>query len=103
MLTPYYSYHIGNKSEVFNGIKIYLTDFKRYINERKKENIRINKIIENNKINLELELNKQDKDIESITFINREIETLRNIYLKEEGELSNNNTKFILDLCDLLL
>jgi len=103
MRTPYYSYHIGNKSEVFNGIKHYLTDFKLYIEERKKENIRINKIIEDNKINLELELNKEDKDIESITFLNREIDALRNNFLKEESELSNNTTKFMLDLCDLFL
>ena len=103
MPTPYYCAHIGNKSEVFNGVKHYLNDYKKHTDGRKKQNVRINKIIEDKKILLELEFNKENKNLVLITELKCEIDELSNTYLKEEGELSNNNTKFMLDLCDLIL
>ena len=103
MSFPYYCPHNGTKSDVFNGITIYLKDVKKCIEQRKKDNLRLDKGIKEYKIKLEIELNKEQKDIDNITFLRKIIECDSNKYNIEESELTNNSIKFMLDLCELLL
>ena len=103
MSIPHYCPHIGTKSDVFNGIIIYLKDYKLAIEQRKKDNLRLEKLIKQNKDFLEIELNKEKKDINCITILKNSIENDTNNYNKEQYELKNNSTKFMLDLCELLL
>jgi hypothetical protein len=103
MSLPYYCPHIGTKSDVYNGITIYLKDVKISIEQRKKDNSKLNKIISDCKNDLELQLNKEKKDIEYITFLKKDIENKTEKYIKESSELTNNSTKFMVDLCELLL
>lgn len=103
MSYPYYNSHIGSKVNKFDGILYYLKDFKIMIDKQKETQIkRVERIDEQKKL-LEIELNKEKKNIEEITFLNNCITENIKTSIAQKNFLYNNITILLLDLCELLL
>jgi len=103
MSYPYYNSHIGSKLNKFDGIVYYLKGFKAMIDEQKEiQNKRVKRIDEQKTL-LELELNKEVKNIESIAFLNNCITENIKTSIAHKNFLDNNITILLLDLCEVLM
>jgi hypothetical protein len=102
MSYPYYNSHIGSKSNKFDGITYYLKEFKVMIDKQKEiQNKRVERIDEQKRL-LELELNKEQKNIESIAFLNNCITENIKTSIAQKNFLDNNITILLLDMCEVL-
>jgi len=103
MSYPYYSSHIGSKVNKFDGLIYYLKEFKVMIDKQKEcHNKRVERIDEQKKL-LEKELNKEQKNIEEINFLNNCITENIKTSIAHRAFLDNNMTVLLLDLCEILL
>jgi hypothetical protein len=103
MSYPYYSSHIGSKLNKFDGITYYLKEVKAMFDKQKEiQNKRVERIDEQKKL-LEKELNKEEKNIEEITFLNNCISENIKTSIAYKNFLDNNMTLLLIDLCEILL
>ena len=103
MSYPHYSSHVGSKLNKFDGILYYLKGFKEMIEKQKKTNELRAKRIDEQKRLLALELNRETKNIEEITFLNNCITENISICVAHKTFLDENMTLLLLDLCSVFL
>ena len=103
MSYPYYVSHIGSKLNKFDGIVYYLKGFKAMIDEAKEIKNKCVERIDEQKRLLELELNKEQKNIEVVTALNDCITENIKTSIAHRAFLDNNITVLLIDLCEILL
>lgn len=100
IMFPTYRYHSGTKRDVFNGIKIYLSECKDVYNEKVKLADKLYSEIQ--------ELNKTmddsfHNDIEIIIAIEKALERKKQEWLMLKTELCGNEVKLHTDLVSLFI
>ena len=101
MSYPYYVSHIGSKLNKFDGIVYYLKGFKAMIDEAKEIKNKCVERIDEQKRLLELELNKEQKNIEVVTALNDCITENIKTSIAKNNILNNNITILLLDMYEV--